>query len=331
MEKGKNLDFVAIGDITTDAFIRLKDAEVHCEINREKCQICLSFKDKVPYEFVKVVRAVGNSSNAAVAAARLGLSSALVTNIGDDQNGKECLQTIEKEGVSSSFVKVNAGVPTNYHYVLWYNDDRTILIKHEQFAYELPDLGDPKWIYLSSAAENSLKLHDALAAYLDNHPKINLAFQPGTYQIKFGRKRLEKIYSQVEVFIANKEEYQRILETKEGDVKKLLSAIHELGPKIAVLTDGPDGVYMEENGTFWFIPKYPDERPPYERTGAGDAFSSTFVAALALGKEPIEALRYGTVNGMSVVQYIGAQEGLLARDKIEEYLAKSPGYKAKKI
>lgn len=327
-----NLDFVAIGDITTDAFIRLKDAEVHCDIDKEKCQICLSFKDKVPYEFVKVVRAVGNSSNAAVAAARLGLSVALVTNIGDDQNGKECLETIEKEGVLSSFVKVNKGLSTNYHYVLWYGDDRTILIKHETFAYELPALGDPKWIYLSSAAENSLSLHDSLSAYLDNHPKINLAFQPGTYQIKFGRERLAKIYSRTNVFIANKEEYQRILETKEEDVKKLLSSVRTLGPKIAVLTDGPDGIYMEDDGAVWFLPAFPDEKPPYERTGAGDAFASTFVSALALGKDPLEALRYGPVNSMSVVQYIGAQEGLLSREKLEEYLSKAPvDYKPKKI
>ena len=328
---GKNNDFVAIGDTTTDAFIRLKDAEVHCDINKEKCQICLSFKDKVPYEFVKVVRAVGNAANAAVTAARLGLSSSFVTNIGDDQNGKECLETLEHEGVATDFVKVNEGVATNYHYVLWYGDDRTILIKHETFAYEMPDIGEPKWVYLSSAAENSLAFHDALAAYLDNHPKINLAFQPGTYQIKFGLKKLVAIYKRTKVFLCNKEEARRILESKEEDVKKLLSGIGALGPKIVVITDGPDGVYMLNDGVAWFIPEFPDEKPPYERTGAGDAFSSTFVSALALGLEPTEALRYVTVNSMNVVQYIGAQEGLLSRPKIEEYLVKSPDYKAKKI
>lgn len=327
----KKLDFVAVGDITTDAFIRLKDAEVHCDINQEKCQICLSFKDKVPYEFVKVVRAVGNASNAAVAASRLGLSAAFVTNLGDDQNGKECLETLEREGVVTDFVKVNKGVATNYHYVLWYLDDRTILIKHETFAYEMPNIGDPKWLYLSSAAENSLPFHDQLSAYLDNHRSINLAFQPGTYQIKFGRERLKKIYSLTKVFIANKEEYQRILETGEEDVKKLMASVRALGPKIAVLTDGPAGAYMIDNGDMWFIPAFPDEKPPYERTGAGDAFSSTFVAALALGKTPTEALRYGPVNSMNVVQYVGAQEGLLSRGKIEEYLAKSPDYRAKKV
>lgn len=75
--------------MVTDAFIRIKDASVNCDMNHEKCMISLRFGDKVPYESVEVVKAVGNSANAAVAAARLGLSSALVANVGDDQNADE--------------------------------------------------------------------------------------------------------------------------------------------------------------------------------------------------------------------------------------------------
>jgi sugar/nucleoside kinase (ribokinase family) len=327
----KNLDFMALGDITTDCFIRLQDASVNCDIDKENCRISMPFKAKVPYELVKVVRSVGNSPNAAVSAARLGLKTGLITNIGDDQNGKECLETIESEGIDSALVKVNPGVNTNYHYVLWYENDRTILIKHEQYGYELPEFGEPKWLYLSSFGENSLPLHDALSAYLDNHTKINLAFQPGTYQMKFGRERLAKLYSRAKVFISNKQEAQKILGTKEDDMKKLLVEISSIGPEITLITDGPEGAYMLDNGVAWFIPSYPDEKPPYERTGAGDAFSSTFVAALALGKTPEEALRWGPINSMNVVQHIGAQEGLLTREKLEEYLEKSPEYKPKKI
>jgi len=77
----KQYDFLAIGDSTTDAFIKLKDASVHCNIDREKCEICLRFKDKIPYEEVYVVPAVGNSANASVAAARLGLQSALMMRL----------------------------------------------------------------------------------------------------------------------------------------------------------------------------------------------------------------------------------------------------------
>jgi sugar/nucleoside kinase (ribokinase family) len=123
-------DFIAIGDTVTDAFIRLKDASVHCDIDREWCQICMRFKDKIPYESVTVVPAVGNSANASVAAARLGLKSGLVSNIGDDYFGKECLDAFTKEKVATEFIKVHKDQKTNYHYVLWYEDDRTILIKH---------------------------------------------------------------------------------------------------------------------------------------------------------------------------------------------------------
>ena len=85
-------DFVAIGDITTDAFIQLKDARVNCDIDDKNCQLCVRFGDKIPYEDVTVVRAVGNSPNAAVSAHRLGVKSALATNLGDDRNGDDCME-----------------------------------------------------------------------------------------------------------------------------------------------------------------------------------------------------------------------------------------------
>ena len=71
------LDFVAIGDITTDAFIRLAESEAHVVETGGRQEICMSFGDKIPYEKVDIVRAVGNSPNAAVSAARLGLASAV--------------------------------------------------------------------------------------------------------------------------------------------------------------------------------------------------------------------------------------------------------------
>ncbi|HEY4479890.1 MAG TPA: hypothetical protein VJB58_00250, partial [Candidatus Paceibacterota bacterium] len=90
----RDFDFVAIGDITTDAFIRLKDAKAICDESGIKCELCLRFGDKVPFESVEEIRAVGNAPNAAVSAARLGLRSALVTNLGDDHNGHECIATL---------------------------------------------------------------------------------------------------------------------------------------------------------------------------------------------------------------------------------------------
>ena len=189
-------------------------------------------------------------------------------------------------------------------------------------------------------AENSLPFHDVVVRYLTEHPDIKVAFQPGTYQIKFGKDKLAEIYKRSEIFFCNKQEAQRILKTDEDEMKKLLIMMHETGPKITVITDGVKGAYVFDGSTslttggsdMWHMPMYPDPKPPLDRTGAGDSFSSTFTVALALGLDIPTALRWGPVNSMSVVQQIGARAGLLTREKLEEYLAKAPkDYVAKKL
>ncbi len=334
MEKNKNLDFVAIGDVVIDNFIELKDAEVHQGEGREK--ICMNFADKIPYAKATEVSAVGNSPNASVSAARLGLNSALITEIGNDDDGKKCLESLKKDGVDTDFVRTHNGEKTNYHFVLSFNADRTILVKHAEFDYKMPDVGSPKWIYLSSLAENSLPYHDEIIEYLNEHPETKLAFQPGTFQMQLGYEKLKKVYQRSNLFFCNKEEAKRILTPIHNDVsdniKELLSMMRELGPEIVVITDGPNGAYTFDGTDTWHMPMYPDPKPPVDRTGAGDSFSSTFASALALGKPIDEALMWGPINSMSVVQYLGAQEGLLTKEKLEEYLANAPeDYKPQKI
>ncbi len=315
-----------------DAFIRLKDAHVHCKVDTHACELCVRFGDKVPYESVHVIPAVGNSPNASVCASRLGLRSALVTNIGDDQNGKDCLEGLEKEGVSTEYVKTQVGKSTNYHYVLWYDVDRTILIKHAEFDLKFPDIGEVPWLYLSSLAENSLPYHIEIAEYLKKYPNTKLAFQPGTFQIKLGKEKLKDIYARTEIFFCNVEEAQIILQNTTQDIKTLVQEMHSLGPKIVCISDGPNGAYASDGQDIYFVPIYPDIAPPLDRTGAGDAFSATFASAIAQGRTIEEALLWGPINSMSVVQEIGAQKGLLTKEKLEEYLAKAPReYKVKKL
>ncbi len=330
----KQIDILAIGDVVIDAFIKIKDAEVNCDIDKENCKLSLRFGDKVPYESVEICNAVGNSSNASVSASRLGLSSALLSYIGNDQNGKDCLAELEKNGVQTQYVKTEDGKKTNYHYVLWYDVDRTILVKHEKFNYDLEEIEKPKWIYLSSLGEDSLDFQMQIADFVEKHSETKLAFQPGTFQIKTGMEKLSRIYNETDVFFCNVEEAQTILSEKSRDLPTLLKGLANLGPKIVVITDGFDGAYAYDaknnDSDFWFMPVYP--HTPFERTGAGDAFASTLVSALAIGKTLAEALTWAPINSMSVTQFVGAQKGLLTLPKLEEYLAKAPtNYKLRKI
>lgn len=322
------LDFLAIGDIVTEPFIRLKDANVHCKINNEECEICMRWGDKIPYDFAVYMPAVGNASNAAVSAARLGLKTALRAYVGDDMYGPECLEVLKKEGVDTSFMVTEAGKKTNYHYVLWYEDQRTILVKHEEFSYTVPELAEaPKWVYLSSLAANSEPYHHALIEWLNKHPETKLAFQPGTFQMKLGKDALKDVYARSDIFFCNKEEAERILGLPAGtDYKALLQGIKALGPKTVVVTDDARGGFaLDEQGVVVHTPRYPDPRPAYEITGAGDAFASSTTVALSLGKPLGEALQWGAVNASSVLQKVGAQGGLLSREELEKNLANPPG------
>ncbi len=320
-----HMDFVAIGDTTVDEFIRLKDARVACDINNENCTISMKWGDKIPYEFSVLVPGVGNAANAAVAAARLGLSAGFVSNVGKDRYGDDILAMFAEENVDTRYIAVNDGIPTNHHYVLWYESERTILIRHEAYEYLIPEgFEASKWIYLSSTGERAEAFHGELAAWLTEHPETKLAFQPGTFQIKMGVEKLKELYAVTEVVACNKEEVETILGVGDTDMKTLLERMHALGPKIVLITDGPNGAYAFDGTRMLKVPMYPDSKPPYDRTGAGDAMTSTFVAALALGVPIEEALRWGPVNSMSVVQDIGAQKGLLTREALLQHLENAP-------
>ena len=319
------MDFIAIGDTVVDEFINLKEARVNCDINHQDCTISMRWGDKVPYDSSVLVPGVGNAANAVVSAARLGLSVGFVSNVGKDRFGEEILATFAKEGVDTRYVAVNESVPTNHHYVLCYGAERTILIRHEHYPYLIPEgLPPPAWMYLSSLGEHSEAFHIELATWLREHPETKLAFQPGTFQIKMGKEKLAELYSIAELVSVNKEEAERILGKGETDIKELLENMRSLGPNIVLITDGPNGAYAFDGTNMLKVPMYPDPKPPTNRTGAGDAMTSTFVVALGLGKSIQEALLWGPINSMSVVQQVGAQKGLLTRATLLKFLAEAP-------
>lgn len=322
-------DVVSIGDIVTDAFIKLQDNQAVTYQNDQGKWLAMPFATKIPFDHVEVVEAVGNASNAAVAFARLGLDSAFVTNVGADAHGRDMIKALDKQDVDTQFVRINRGKKSNYHYVLWYKDERTILIKHEEYDYHWPHLRPseiPHWVYFSSISEHALEYHDQVADWLDENPVVKLAFQPGTFQMSAGAERLKRLYQRSEVLILNREEAVKVGGGNHEDIHDLFNKLHELGPRIVVITDGPNGAYASDGPQRFSMPLYPDPGPPVDRTGAGDSFASTFVAALIKGNTVEGALQWAPINSMSVVQKVGAQAGLLTEKELEKYLHESPDW-----
>lgn len=331
MDKDKQLDFLAIGDIVTEPFIKIKDAEANCDLQGEHCKICFRFGEKIPYESAEVCNAVGNSSNVAIGVSKLGIHACLIAYVGDDDTGRKNIETLMRDNVNVDYMKIVPGMASNYHYVLWYENERTILVKHTEFPYSFAqDMPEAKWVYLSSLASNSTDYHKEISEYLKKFSNIKLAFQPGTFQIKLGTEILKDIYERTEILFCNFIEAQKILGTEESDKAKLMRGLRSLGPKIVILTDGLKGAYADDGENVWSVPVY--STSSFESTGAGDAFASATLAALISGKNLKEALAWGPINAMSVVSQVGPQKGLLSMDQLEEYLSSaSENYKVIKL
>lgn len=328
-------DVISIGDIVTDDFIELLPAEAHAYENEHGKWLAMQFGTKLPFDHHEVIPAVGNASNAAVAFARLGLKSSFATNVGGDQQGRDMIAVLQRENVDHRFVRINPDKKSNYHFVLRLKAERTILIKHEEYDYHWPSIGPnemPRWVYFSSISEHAIPYHDQVSDWLDKNPDVKLAFQPGTFQMEAGVERLKRIYARSEILILNREEAVTVGGGNHDDIHDLISHLHVLGPKIVVVTDGPAGAYASDGQNSFKMPIYPDIAPPIDRTGAGDAFASTLVAALIKGNTLEGALQWAPINSMSVCQKVGAQAGLVTEPELEDYLRKAPsGYKPEKF
>lgn len=317
---------LAIGDIFTDAFIKLNDDSARIETDPDGTKrLSLPYGSKPAYDRVDIVKSVGPSPNAAVSMSRLGVDARLMAWVGDDQPGAEAIEHLTEEKVNTDYMVTQKGAKTSYWYVLWYKSDRTMLVKSEAYDYEWVDpVEEPEWIYLSYIGENSWPLHEKLVEYLKAHPKVKLVFQPGTFHFKWGVDMLRDIYAHSYLVVMNREEAMEVTGKGYDSIRELANGLHELGPHVVVITDGPNGSYASYDFKLVTIPNYPDPAPPFDRTGAGDAFASTIVAALALGESMDTALTWAPINSMNVVQELGAQRGLLKLAKLKRYLDHAP-------
>ena len=321
------LDVLSVGDAATDVFIRLSDRHIRVWEDDHGHWMDLPFGGKVPFEFALTVEAGGNAPNAAVGFSRLGLATAIATHVGSDQIGRDMQAALHGEGVDTHLLRFDPGQPSNRNFVLWFAQDRTILVRHQLYDYHWPHLSPrevPRWMYLSSVGCDAPEYFDRIVAWLDTEPSVRLAFQPGTLQIAQGYEPFKSLYRRTHVLICNREEAVEIGGGNHSDIADLLASLRRLGPEIVVVTDGPEGAYASDGTHRLRVPSYPDPAAPLERTGAGDAFSSTLVAALVKGRPLGEALAWAPINAMSVVQQVGSQTGLLSESELLQLLKCAP-------
>lgn len=314
-------DLISIGDSTIDVFMQINpsDSEVLCTLDDKECKIAFDYGAKIPVSKLTRVPGVGNAANNAIGSARLGLKTAIYTVIGDDQDSLEIKKIFEEEGVDTTYVVMEKNKRSNFSVVINYGPERNIFVYHEDREYTLPNLPPAEWVYFTSIGKGHEKLHKQLPAYVKKNA-VKLGFNPGSHQLREGMKKLEPIMQVTEVLLVNKEEAYSLVGGSLHDITGLIRKLKEAGPKIVVITDGRNGSYASIDGReIWYL-GIPQNSPVIERTGAGDAYSTGFLAALARKKTLTEAMMWGTMNATSVVQYIGARKGLLTFSKMQDFI-----------
>lgn len=316
-------DLISVGDTQYDVFLELeeetkllKDPESGIEY------LGLVSAEKIPAKSYTPVAAVGNSANVAIGASRLGLKAAFYTHLAKDNIGKQELEVFRQENVATDYIVWDSKRGSNFSAVLNYKGERTIVVHHEPRDYSLPKLAPARWLYYSSLAAGHEKLHTQIPEYV-KQCGAKLAFNPGSHQLKEGLAVLSPILQVTTVFLVNKDEARELLRNSD-DIKELLQGLKSKGPQVVVITDDGQGSYCFDGTNFYHLDVF--HVPVVEMTGAGDAYSTGFVCALALGFDVKEAMRWGAMNGASVIQKIGAREGLLTRKTMETLLEQNTNF-----
>jgi ribokinase len=258
----------------------------------------------------------GGATNAAVTFARQGLEASYVGKIGHDPAGAEIIRALRREGVATDRVVYDTKLSTGYSTILLApNAERTILTyrgaSHELTAKDIAIRTlEADWFYITSLAGNM----DLLAKLLKhaNNRGIQVALDPGNAELA-QLKKLRALLPLVTVIKANAEELGAVFGG--ASLRETVVRAADTCPYV-VGTNGPAGSYAAAAAKLYQAGAYQKVKP-VDRLGAGDAFGSGFVAALAKGLAMEDALSLASANATSVVAQIGAKPGILKTQRVK--------------
>ncbi len=322
-------DIVTIGDASLDVFITPTESEVLCRVDNKESLVCFSYGEKIPVKEMEF-SVGGNAANNAVGTTRLGINSAVVLTLGDDEIGGQIISKLEFEEVDTTYVFKQNHSGSNYSTIINYSGERTIFTYKAPRSYEYPvKFPSSPWIYLTSMGDSFMPFYNHLLDHLRINPQVNLAFNPGSRQVRAGKDALVEILKYTTILYVNRKEAETIsgFEDSQGKEKELLDALVGLGVKNPIVTDGSKGSFVFDGEKYMRVGILPVDA--HERTGAGDAFGSGCIAALIQGKPFEEALVWGTVNSASVIGYSGSQKGLLKSNEMLEWIKRADNCEVK--
>ncbi|MFA6322896.1 MAG: carbohydrate kinase family protein [Candidatus Buchananbacteria bacterium] len=275
----------------------------------------------------------GGGSNSAVAFSRLGLKTAIISRVGNDEIGREVINNLTREKIDVSYLQTDSKAPTGLSFLIAtdkkerehigfaYRGASQNLIFNSQQAKNLSS----QWFYLTSLSGKDWPKNLKEIFFLAKSKGIKIMWNPGNFQLQAGKRALEEYFKQTQVLIVNKDE---AIELALSGIKLgkrnpnflnkpiyLLNILQEWGPKLVILTDGKKGAWAYDGRTIYHQKIIKSKA--INTVGVGDAFGSAFLAGLIVEKNEIKkALKWGMGNSAAVLTKMGAQNGLLVRKKL---------------
>lgn len=269
----------------------------------------------------------GGAANSAVCLANFGFKTTCIAAIGDDENGRMIVKNLKERKVNSSLLKVikNEGSGTSFvliapsgERIIFAQRGANHLLKLQQ--KEIKELTKTNNVYIASLAGDWYQNLKAIFSVAhDNGQKV--FWNPGMTQLLSGYKKIGQFIKKVTVLAVNKDEALQLLHSSErlngyndkalNNVVNLVKAIHLLGPKIAMITLGSEGVIVYD-GKNVYHRQIIKEKKRVDTTGIGDIFNSSFAAGYIKYQANIDkALDLALKSAASKVGYLGAQNGLI--------------------
>ncbi len=319
-------DVVTIGSATRDAFLQ-GDFRIEVYPKTESGRaIVLPFGEKFGVKRVFFTIG-GNSVNAAVTFGRQGFKTAVVAKVGNDLSGEEIKRRLKMEGVVVNRISTSK-LPTAYSVLLSDKGERTILNYPgavNEFSIDDVPLGDmaAKWWYVSLPGKSFSSFPRILKAA--EGKGIKVALNPTMNHIRGARRELLKLLPRIAFFVLNESEASALTGISFRKEATIFKRIDRLDRNVVAVTAGPAGVTVSD-GRFIYSAGTFKERRLIDRTGAGDAFGSGFVAGLmrrsvgdkAPSPEDVEyAIRLALANSTATVEVMGATEGTLSKRQFD--------------
>lgn len=307
-------DIISVGSAAIDIFLASTSKHIEIEQVHDHQDVCMPIGEKIIIN--NVCTGVGGSGiNTSTSFSRLGFNAAYLGKLGKDLHADLLLKHLDHENID--FLGKQGTGPSGLSVVLSkLNGNRTILVykgSNDQLAKnDVPwNKLKPKWFYFGSMLGKSWKTQCQIARHAKKN-NIPVLYNPSHYVAKEGMTKLKPVLDATRILIVNKEEARSLTSTKKN-IPELLKTLQKKIPLI-VITDGANGAYAYDGSKqHRMVPK---NVKITDTTGAGDAFSSAFLAAIMRGKDIPTALRWGAAQSHSVLGCYGATNNLLNKTQL---------------